>query len=274
MLLPSVTIAIPTWRRAELTQRAINSVLYQDYPGRIEVCVYIDGRDDETRSLMKRLDATLTFRSDLAANRAIRWEACDDNRGIAVAKNAALRLGTGALRGILDSDDRYEPGFVSACVAALDAHPEVVCVYTDNYYETPHRRVVHEAGDWSLETLLTCRLRGDTYLARTSALAKARLHDERFALELDYDLFFQLAALGPLLRIPRPLVTCTDYGDRTSQRDLRAVAYWHAACLAKHGQDKAWALRRAAQHPEWLSAIEDGYAQGARWREEAAHAPR
>lgn len=268
-----ITIGIPTWRRAEMTKRAIDSVLAQAYPGAIEVCVYVDGPDDATRDMLKALVHSFTFRSDLRANRTLVWEAGDENRGIAHAKNRALTMGRGQYRGILDSDDYYEPGFVAACVAELDAHLEVVAVYTDNYTQTPHRKVLTEAADWSIEALLRCQLRGDCYLARGDVLKRTGLHDERFELEVDYDLFYALAEQGPLRRIAKPLQTVTEHGGRTTADRTRA-AYWHAVGLGKWGHPAKWAEMRAARNPEWLDAIREGYAQGSRWRKEAARAVR
>lgn len=267
----TVSIGIPTWRRAELTRVAIASVLNQDYAGIIECCVYVDGPDPETRLLLKRLSAALGNRSDIRDQRRLIWSGGDENRGIAYAKNAALRLGTGQLRGILDSDDVYDKRFVSRCVAELEAHPEVVCVYTDNYRTQPnrHTRALEEAEDWSIEALLRCRLRGDCYLARWDAFERAGLHDERFELEVDYDAFFALAAVGPLRRIPEPLMTVTAHDGQTTKDRTRA-AYWHAAGLGKYGHSIEWAMRRAERHPEWHEAIRAGYVFGKGLR----HAPR
>src|SRR6185369_4643095 len=78
--------------------------------------------------------------------------------GIARAKNRALFGGTGEIRGILDSDDYYEPGFVSACVRALLSNPGVGLAYTDNYLASGKGpKIVQPALDWSLDEFLrTC----------------------------------------------------------------------------------------------------------------------
>lgn len=255
-MLPSVSIGIPTFNRPEMTRRAVASVMAQDYPGAVEACVYIDGPDDDTPLAL----GDLIYVPGL---RLLHVDRGTVNRGIAYAKNQALRLGASELRGILDSDDWYEPTFVSRCVAALGARPETVAVYTDNWRAHPDgSRRLEAAEDWSIGALLRCRLRGDTFLARWAVLARTALHDERFELDADYCLYNELARQGPLYRLPEPLVVCTEHPDRTSQRDMARVAYWHAACLAKYGHPKRWALDRAAGHPEWLAAIDAGYAHG------------
>lgn len=262
---PDVSIGIPTYNRPEMTARAVASVYAQDYIGLIEAVVYDDGSAVPYASALAPPPRAAAGPRRLVIGRGA------TNRGIAYAKNRALELGTGDLRGILDSDDYYEPAFVSRCVAELQADPALVAVYTDNWTEVDGRRQLAEAGDWSIETLLRCRLRGDCYLARWSALARVGLHDERFVLEVDYDLFYGLAELGPLKRIALPLQVVTEHAGRTTADRTRA-AYWHAAGLGKWGYPITWAEQRAARYPEWDEAIRDGYAQGRRWRDEAERA--
>lgn len=262
-MLPSVTIGIATHGpRAELVMRAVRSVMVeQDYGGTIECCVHLDGFDADTATACETLSETIIAFGEVP-NRGFTWQ-IGKHLGIAPAKNEALRMGTGDLRGILDSDDYYHPTFVSRCVAELQAHPEAVAVYTDNLRTLPDGRVIEEpAGDWSIDTLLRCQLRGDCYLARWSVLETIPgLHDERFELEVDYDLFYALAERGPLRRIPEALMTVTEHVGRTTRNRERA-AYWHAAGLGKYGHGIEWATRRAARNPEWLSAIKAGYACG------------
>lgn len=256
MTLPSVAIGIATYNRPEETVRAVASVLNQDYRGHITCAVYDDGSDEVA------FDALRTYQWDQWPNRLMEYHQGADNRGIAYAKNRALMLGSGDLRGILDSDDYYHPTFVSRCVAELQAHPEVVAVYTDNLRVLPDGTTLTEpAADWSIEALLRCQLRGDCYLARWDVLDRTGLHDERFELEVDYDLYYALAEQGPLRRIPEALMTVTEHAGRTTRNRDRA-AHWHAAGLGKWGHGIEWATQRAARNPEWLPAIKAGYVFG------------
>ena len=51
---PLISVVIPTFRRRELVQRAVQSVLRQTYPS-FEVIVVIDGVDDGTRARVDQM---------------------------------------------------------------------------------------------------------------------------------------------------------------------------------------------------------------------------
>ncbi len=260
-MLPSITIGIPTHNRVALTLRAIRSVIAQDYCGEITVGVFDDGTDMPDAAAL--MDAVL----DLGGipGRKVQYGRDGTNRGIAHAKNVALEMGVGELRGILDSDDELLPNHVSRCVAALMKHPDIDVVYTDDidHNDATGAHAITPAADWNDgEALLNCALRGDTWLARWSALQRSGLHDERFALEVDYDLFHALWRSGAkFLHVPGASVIIHRH-DGHATKDRSKAAYWHAACLAKYGHGIEWALRRAASHGEWLPAIREGYAAG------------
>lgn len=257
---PSVSLCLTTYNRREQVLKAVSSCLKQDYHGEIEVVVVDDGSTDGT-----------------VLPEGVKLIRHDENMGIAVSKNDALRGGSGELRAILDSDDTFEPAFVRRCVEELTKYPEIGLVFVDNFRvdsRNPRRRVVDRAIDWSLEAWLsTCNLRGDTWLARWDVLKRTQLHDERFKLEVDGDLFYQLAELTEFKRIPEPLQTVTEHTGRFS-RDYKQAAYWHAAGLGKYGHSIDYAVARAKRHgaygKEWAQSIVDGYTYGCSLRKKAA----
>ncbi len=223
--LPLVSICIATWNRARLVRYAVQTVLDQDYPGPIEIVVADDGSTDDTLvSLAQFGDRVVVLPGE--------------HRGIAAAKNRALLGATGDIRGILDSDDFYHPKFVSRCVETLLEHPEGL-VYTDNYYvDETGQRTLAPALDWSLTEFL--------------------------ALEVDYDLFYQLAQLTEFRRIRSPLQSVRSHTGRVT-KDRVTAAYWHAAGLGKYGHSIEYALvraRRAGAEAAWGPAIERGYQFG------------
>ena len=50
---PTITTVIPTYRRPELLQRAIRSVLDQSYP-HFKICVYDNASNDRTPDVVKQ----------------------------------------------------------------------------------------------------------------------------------------------------------------------------------------------------------------------------
>lgn len=96
---PGITVVIPTYNRAQLVTRAINSVLAQSMPD-FELIVVDDGSTDETADVLAALkDPRL---------RVIHQE----NRGVSAARNVGIDAAVGEMIVWLDSDDEAEPGWL------------------------------------------------------------------------------------------------------------------------------------------------------------------
>lgn len=271
MSLPTVSIGVPTYNREKFIGTAIRSVGNQDYQGPLELVLVDDGSTDGTLRLLEKYKYK-KFPRPLKLK-----VVSTEHVGIAHAKNIALKDGTGEIRGILDSDDFYERQFVRKCVDVLTARPDVDIVYTDNYEidgDGIKTRVDRALPEFSIQGMLeTCNMRGDCWLARWSSLQKTEFHDERFRLEVDYVLFYELVKSGAkFAHIPELLHGVRDHAGRTT-RGMENAAYWHAAALAKYGYDIKYAFMRAdrfRRHKEWEAVIREGFKQGEVIREEDA----
>ncbi|MGC4085032.1 MAG: glycosyltransferase family 2 protein [Vicinamibacterales bacterium] len=107
---PLVSIAIPTYNRATLVTRAIESVLAQTYPT-IEVIVVDDGSTDTTVELL----------APYVERHKIRLVQHARNLGTMAAKNSGIDAMTGAFGGLLDSDDELLPDAVETLMQVFDA---------------------------------------------------------------------------------------------------------------------------------------------------------
>jgi len=119
MSAPLVTIGIPTRNRASFLERAVRSALAQEAV-EIEVVVSDNASTDETADLctaLERADARLRYvrqPADIGAEANFR---------------AVLDAATTPLFMWLADDDWIDRGYVAACVAVLDEHPDhaLVC---------------------------------------------------------------------------------------------------------------------------------------------------
>lgn len=114
---PLVSVIIPTYNRASLLPRAIDSVHAQTY-GNVEIVVVDDGSTDHTQAV---LDG---YRERI---RCIRTE----NRGASHARNVGMRASVGRYIAFLDSDDSYYPYKLSLQVDWMERHPEIGMVSTE-----------------------------------------------------------------------------------------------------------------------------------------------
>lgn len=112
--MPVVSVIMPAYNVSAYIGEAISSVLEQTF-GDLELLIVDDGSTDDTAAIAER------------------FAACDDrvrllrheNRGLAAARNTALRHARGELLALLDSDDLWMPGFLAAQVAILEGRPDV-----------------------------------------------------------------------------------------------------------------------------------------------------
>jgi GT2 family glycosyltransferase len=114
---PKVSVVVPTYNRAALLARTLDSLVAQRFPAEdLEVVVADDGSSDHTagvaRSYAQRLRLHYHFQEDLGFRAA-------------AARNAGARLATGQILVFLDTGGLAGPD----CVRAhLDAHHERVAV--------------------------------------------------------------------------------------------------------------------------------------------------
>lgn len=111
---PAVSIVMPAYNVEPFIGEAIESVLAQTFTD-YELLIVDDGATDGTRRVAEQ-----------AADRDPRIQLIvQENRGLAAARNTALRHARGGYIALLDSDDIWCPEFLAAQVAVLDARPEI-----------------------------------------------------------------------------------------------------------------------------------------------------
>jgi len=126
---PSVAVIIPSYKYAEKVGRAIESATQQDWPMLEAIVVVDDGTPDDGATA--RLVESWTARDPRV--RYLRQE----NAGVAHARNHGIAsVGTKYVC-CLDADDRIEPGFLRACVMALEEDRTRGLAYTGLQWVKP-----------------------------------------------------------------------------------------------------------------------------------------
>src|ERR1700754_2695434 len=92
-----VSVIIPTYNRAALVSRAIESALGQTWPNK-EIIVVDDGSTDNTAAVVRRFAGVRYFHRP--------------NGGQAAARSTGLTAACGVYIASLDSDDVWEPEFL------------------------------------------------------------------------------------------------------------------------------------------------------------------
>ena len=117
---PRVTFGIPVRNEADSIERCLDSILAQDLDD-FEVIVSDNASTDASPEIVH----------DYAArDPRIQLFAHDHNVGIIENFNHVARLGRGEFFRWMGADDWIEPGYTSACVAALDASKDAIVATT------------------------------------------------------------------------------------------------------------------------------------------------
>lgn len=119
---PLVSVVIPTFNRAGLLPRAIESVVRQTVSD-WEIIVVDDGSTDDTADVLTGLQATL--RARLRVER-------QENAGSSAARNRGIDLASGSFVGLLDSDDEWLPTKLERQLRLFELAPRLGMVYCDS----------------------------------------------------------------------------------------------------------------------------------------------
>jgi glycosyltransferase involved in cell wall biosynthesis len=113
----SLSLVIPTYNRGDLIGETLHSAFNQTMPF-AEIIVVDDGSTDDTEKvLLDYLDRIKVIRIPNSGVQAAR------NKGVAAAQSKYVTL--------CDSDDIFEPDFVTSVVTWLSAHPSCDILYSN-----------------------------------------------------------------------------------------------------------------------------------------------
>jgi len=246
---PKVSVVLPTRDRRALLERAVESVLRQEYQ-RCELVVVVDGSRDSSMRFLEGIDDD---RVQVAATHGV---------GVCAARNVALERATGDLVTYLDDDNVMHPLWLKAVVWAAHSHPEADVFYGARIFDSYDR--AHGLGSggtpW-LHFLPWDRDRLEEHnIADMNVIAHRRRTGIRFDEELsefgDWDLFLRLTEGRAPVEVP--VVACgytTDAPDRLSGSERQAEEI--AAVRRKADDRRAW--RRNGRATRVLAIALDAY---------------
>ncbi|MEH6627083.1 MAG: glycosyltransferase family 2 protein [Motiliproteus sp.] len=181
---PLVSIVTVVYNGEKHISSAVESVLNQTY-NNIEYIVIDGGSKDATLEILDKYKS----RIDVLIS--------EPDEGISDAFNKGVRKATGAIIGIINSDDWYEPDAVESVVDQLQESDAFVYggmrVYLDDdsyVYQDPE-------DDYSLSIRYKMpTFNFPTVFFKASMYEKAGLFDKRLSYAMDYDLLLRLFKMG------------------------------------------------------------------------------
>jgi glycosyltransferase involved in cell wall biosynthesis len=120
--MPKVSVIIPTYNMARFLPEAIESVFNQTFED-YEVIVLDDGSTDNTKDIVEEFNHQFWDK--------IRY-IYQENSGLAIARNVAIKHSTGEFIALLDADDKYYPNRLEMGVNVLAAYSDVGLVHAND----------------------------------------------------------------------------------------------------------------------------------------------
>lgn len=108
-----ISIIIPTYNREQFIAEAIQSVLDQEYEGRLEIIVSDDGSSDRTLEIAESFNDKVTI---------LRKPANCLTQGASSTRNRGIRASSEPYICFLDSDDFFLPGHLKRISLALESN--------------------------------------------------------------------------------------------------------------------------------------------------------
>ncbi|MEF8886052.1 MAG: glycosyltransferase family A protein [Haloarculaceae archaeon] len=227
-----MTVVVPTYDRAAVLPRAIDSVLTGGYKT-VDLRVVDDGSTDETRQVVESYD-----------DDRLSYHRFETNRGANAARNRGIEAATGEYVAFLDSDDAYTDAYLERCVSALEQAP---ATFAGTYGSRVWYR---DGGVWNLTVADSDVTHADlrrknvvggfsNVLVRRSVFERTGPLDEELASCQDYDFFLRLLepAGAEFYAVPDAVVRyhVHDEGATRIGDDLEAGVAGRRRFLAKHG---------------------------------------
>ena len=275
-----ISVIIPTWRRAALLGRAVESVLGQSWRP-LQLIVVDDGSGDGTQDALE----ALRLRAAEAGMEAV--FVCQRHAGVSSARNTGLRLARGAWIAFLDDDDWWLPPKLERQMAELErTGADAACCLTF----TPGQNPSHDPSrllrgrDAARFVARQSNAKITTLLFRRALLDCVGLFDESLAVYEDEEWKARLVHEACFCAIDEALVAYERGSSRLSrapsheanlQRDddfMRHLMLMRERCAQRRGwSEPAWQARAAhvfdecAKHRLYVGDIEGArelYARG------------
>ena len=182
-----VSVIIPAYNKADLTVKAVESVMQQTYSN-IEIIVVDDGSTDHTKEKLKCFSEKIRYIHK-------------ENGGACSARNLGIREASGDYIALLDCDDIYYPKKIEISVFCLESDPDYGFISTAAYKIDEDGTIISEflgaeqpPSGWILSRLvIRNQIINSTVLVKKACFKQVGYFDEKIFIPADYDMWTRLA---------------------------------------------------------------------------------
>ena len=226
---PLVSIIIPTYNRAHLIGRAIETALGQAYQN-IEIIVIDDASSDETSKEMDKLK-----------DERIKYIRHINNKGPAAARTTGIRAARGTYIAFLDSDDEWLPEKLEKQIKIMEGtSPEVGVIYTGcrrimkgKEYYIPNSKIRKKEGYIFNTVLRFYMIYMSSVVIKSDVFRSVGLFDEGLPAIAEWDLWIRISKQYLFKYINEQLVI-SYYTSKSMSTDRRNSCRAAEIILRKH----------------------------------------
>ena len=232
---PKVSVIIPTYNRASLLRRSIQSVLNQTFQD-FEIIVVDDCSTDNTEQVVKNFQEK---------DKRIRYIKHKENKGGAAARNSGIKASKGEFIGLLDDDDEWLPKKLEKQIKKfqlLKQSENVGVVYSGYFLVTDRTKkkisqiVPTLRGNVFNKLLSQCILGSPTPLIKKICFDKVGVFDETLPSCQDWDMWIRIAKYYSFDFVPDALAMHHIHGSQISV-DLSAKIIGREKLIQKYKSD-------------------------------------
>lgn len=229
---PLVSVIIPNYNHARYVGDAIRSVLAQTYRN-YEIIVVDDGSIDDSREVVAQFGTQVNY-------------IYKANAGLSAARNTGFFAAAGALIGVLDADDMYEPEYLRTLVRALQNDPAAMGVYCGYQFVDHENNLLPQVESRLVDPdqLYTALLDGNFFVPESIFLRRevyeaVGLFDETLRACEDWDVWLRATGRYKIIHAPQ-ILTRHRVLPGSMSTDPQRMLTARLAVLAKHvGADPA-----------------------------------
>lgn len=186
-----ITVYMPTYNRVDLLQRAVESVLSQDYKN-IELIVVDDGSTDDTHEYLAKM---------AKKDSRLKYFINEKNSGACVSRNRAIFAADGEFITGLDDDDYFLSDHISSLVDSWnEIGSEYTILYVDTYIKKKSgiKKVTKKIHSCKKKDLICANWIGNQIFTKVIYLKKINGFDGNLSAWQDIECWYRLLSLNDL----------------------------------------------------------------------------
>lgn len=210
---PKVTVYVTSHNYGRFIRQAIDSVLAQTMTD-FELIVIDDGSTDDSREIIESYDSRRVIKI------------YQENKGLNVTNNVAVRAARGEYVMRLDADDYLDPNALSVMSGVLDRSPDAGMVFPDYYHVDAAGGVLElvRRHDFDDVTLHDQPAHGACTMIRRSCLIDLGGYDESFRCQDGYDLWVRFIERFKVKNVNLPLFYYRRHGGGLTKNETRLLS--------------------------------------------------